>query len=168
MIISLLVAAGENNVIGKDNKLPWHLPNDLKYFKNCTWGMPVVMGRKTFESIGKPLGGRTNIVLTRNKEWKTEGVKAVNDIAQAINFAGESDVKEIFIIGGAEIFKTVFNDAHRIYLTRIHHTFEGDAFFPEMTETDWALARQTFCDADEKNPFPHTFQIWERKQTATN
>src|SRR5688500_2638885 len=106
IIISFLLAASENNVIGKDNKLPWHLPSDLKYFKNLTWGMPVVMGRKTFESFGKPLSGRRNIVISRNNEWKAEGVEIANSIEKAVASAQQSAVNEIFIIGGGEIFKT--------------------------------------------------------------
>src|SRR5688500_18799105 len=134
MTISFLLAASENNVIGKDNKLPWHLPSDLKYFKNLTWGMPVVMGRKTFESFGKPLSGRRNIVISRNNEWKAEGVEIANSIEKAVALAQQSAVNEIFIIGGGEIFKTFLPKAERIYLTRIHHSFDGDAFFPEIDE----------------------------------
>jgi dihydrofolate reductase len=164
MLISLLVAADEANVIGKDNTLPWHLPNDLKYFKNKTWGMPIVMGRKTFESIGKPLQGRTNIVLTRNRDWKSDGVTVVHTMEGAETIANESAVKELFIIGGAEIFNSIFNRADRIYITRIHHTFEGDVFFPVLDENVWQLSKETHCTADEKNAYPHTFQLWERKQ----
>src|SRR5438132_9390099 len=114
MILSLLVAADENNVIGKDNKLPWHLPADLKYFKNQTWAMPILMGRKTFESIGKPLQGRKSIVITRSPEWNHEGVDVVHSMEEATARAEEIGVKEIFIIGGAEIFKTSFSQANRI------------------------------------------------------
>ena len=163
MTLSFLVAASENNVIGKDNKLPWYLPNDLKYFKNLTWGMPVVMGRKTYESFGKPLRGRRNIVITRNKDWKGEGIDTVNSVEDAIALAKESAVKEIFIIGGGEIFKTTINKANRIYLTRIHHSFDGDAFFPEINESEWVLIKERNCPADEKNAYAHSFQVWERK-----
>jgi dihydrofolate reductase len=163
VILSLLLAASENNVIGKDNKLPWHLPNDLKYFKNLTWGMTVVMGRKTYDSFNSLLTGRINIVITRNKDWKAEGVEVVHTIEDAIALAEKSGVKEIFIIGGAEIFKSVLGRADRIYLTRIHHEFEGDAFFPAINEMEWELVKNRDCPADEKNPYPHSFQIWERK-----
>lgn len=163
MILSLLVAADENNIIGKDNKLPWHLPNDLKYFKNQTWAMPILMGRKTFESIGKPLQGRKSIVVTRNKEWKHDGVEVVHSVAQAIEKAKEFGVKEIFVIGGAEIFQTAFEQANRVYLTRIHNQFDGDAYFPNVSEKDWSLVQSRFCAADEKNKYDHTFQVWERK-----
>jgi len=163
MILSLLVAVSENNVIGKDNKLPWHLPNDLKYFKNQTWGMPILMGRKTFESIGKPLPGRNSIVITRSGDWKHEGVDIVHSIDDAIQKAQSFHVKEIFVIGGAEIFATSFKKTNRIYLTRIHDNFDGDVFFPEVSENEWKLISARLCKADEKNFYNHTFQIWERK-----
>ena len=163
MILSLLLAADENNVIGKDNQLPWHLPNDLKYFKNQTWAMPILMGRKTFESIGKPLQGRKSIVITRSNEWKHDGVEVVHSVEEAIEKAKEFAVKEIFVIGGAEIFQTAFAEANRIYLTRIHHQFDGDAYFPEVSDKDWNLVQSRFCAADEKNKYDHTFQVWERK-----
>jgi dihydrofolate reductase len=162
MILSLLVAADENNVIGRDNKLPWHLPADLKYFKNQTWAMPILMGRKTFESIGKPLPGRKSIVITRSKEWKHEGVSAVHSVEEAIGQAATLGVKEIFVIGGSEIFKTAFPQANRIYLTRIHHRFEGDAYFPEVSNHEWKLVQSRFCEADDKNIYAHTFEVWER------
>lgn len=164
VILSLLVAADENNVIGKDNKLPWHLPNDLKYFKNQTWGMPILMGRKTFESIGKPLPGRKSIVITRSKDWNHDGVEVVHSVDEAIEKAKQLGAKEIFVIGGAEIFQTAFPQANRIYLTRIHHQFDGDAYFPELSPNDWDLMQSRLCSADQKNLYAHTFQVWERKQ----
>lgn len=161
VVLSLLVAADEDNVIGKDNQLPWHLPNDLKYFKNLTWGLPIVMGRKTFESIGKPLPGRTNIVITRNTGYKAEGTEVVHTIEAALQVAQQKGAKEIFVIGGAEIFNSVFNQAHRIYLTRIHHRFEGDVFFPQP-DGHWKLVKAQPYKADEKNGYDHTFQVWEK------
>jgi dihydrofolate reductase len=163
MMISFIVAADENNLIGKNNQLPWHLPRDMKYFKNQTWGMTVIMGRKSLESLGKPLQGRKNIVVTRNTDWKSEGVQIAHSIDEAIEIGKQSGVKEIFIIGGAEIFKTAMPLANRIYLTRIHHKFEGDVYFPEVSANEWNLVQSHFCDADEKNLYPHTFQVWERK-----
>ncbi|HEU0112695.1 MAG TPA: dihydrofolate reductase [Flavisolibacter sp.] len=163
MILSLLVAADEQNVIGKNNQLPWHLPNDLKYFKNQTWGMPILMGRKTFESIGKPLLGRKSIVITRNEDWKYKNVDVVHSVEEAIEKAKEYGVKEIFVIGGAEIFITAFKQANRIYLTRIHHQFQGDVYFPEVSALQWNLVQSRFCHADEKNAYSHTFQVWERQ-----
>jgi dihydrofolate reductase len=163
VIISFIVAVSENNVIGKNNKLPWHLPSDMKYFKNQTWAMPVVMGRKTFEALGKPLEGRTNIVITRQPDWKPGGVEIVHSIDQAIVEATKLDAKEIFIIGGAEIFSAALPSADRIYLTLIHHNFDGDAFFPELKQDEWKLVSNKDYNADEKNKYAHTFQVWERK-----
>src|SRR5437764_2605718 len=151
MILSLLVAASENNVIGKENKLPWHLPDDLKYFKNLTWAMPILMGRKTFESIGKPLPGRKSIVITRNEDWMHKGVDVVHSIKEAIEKAESFGVKEVFVIGGAEIFKTALPGADRIYLTRIHRAFEGDVYFPAIDENTWQRVSHRYCEADEKN-----------------
>jgi dihydrofolate reductase len=163
VLISFIVAVSQNNVIGKDNKLPWHLPSDMKYFKNKTWAMPVVMGRKTFEALGKPLDGRTNIVITRQTDWKPAGVAIVHSIDQAILEATMTDAKEIFVIGGSEIFSAALPSADRIYLTLIHHDFEGDAFFPKPDLDDWKLVSNKDCDADEKNKYAHSFQVWERK-----
>ena len=163
MILSLLVAAAENDVIGKDNQLPWHLPNDLKYFKNLTWGMPILMGRKTFDSIGKPLPGRKSIVITRNKDWKHDHVAVVHSVDEAIALAKQDDIKEIFVIGGAEIFNSSFDKADRIYLTRVHQEVDGDVFFPPIDEAKWKLVNAKRCEADEKNAYAHTFQVWERK-----
>jgi dihydrofolate reductase len=162
--LSLLVAADEHNVIGKNNQLPWHLPNDLKYFKNLTWGLPIVMGRKTFESIGKPLPGRKNIVITRNKDYQADGVEVVHQIENAIEVARQAGAREVFVIGGAEIFNSVFGKTDRIYLTRIHHRFEGDVFFPEVNESTWRLVKQHENQPDEKNKYAYTFQVWERKE----
>ena len=163
MIISFIAAVSENNVIGKNNQLPWHLPSDMKYFKNKTWAMPVIMGRKSFEALGKPLDGRTNIVITRQDDWKASGAVVVHSIDQAIVEATKLDAKEIFIIGGAEIFAAALPSADRIYLTRIHQNFDGDAFFPELDITEWKLVSNKDQAADEKNKYAHSFQVWERK-----
>ncbi len=163
MVLSLLVAAAENNVIGKDNQLPWHLPNDLKYFKNLTWGMPILMGRKTFDSIGKPLPGRKSIVITRNKDWQDDNVSVVHSVDEAIALAKQDDIKEVFVIGGAEIFTTAFEQADRLYLTRVHQEVDGDVYFPSIDDTKWKLISAKRCEADEKNTYAHTFQVWERK-----
>jgi dihydrofolate reductase len=163
MILSIIVAASSNNVIGKDNKLPWHLPEDLKYFKNTTWAMPVVMGRKTYESIGKPLSGRINIVITRNKDLKIDGVEAVQSLNEAMEIAGKHKVKEVFIIGGAEIFNTSLPLVSRIYLTRIHSEIDGDVFFPVFNKENWLLVKNKDCEPDEKNIFSYSFQVWEKK-----
>lgn len=164
MLISFVVAASENNVIGKDNQLPWHLPNDLKFFKNITWAMPVIMGRKTFLSFGKPLPGRTNIVVTRKEDWKAEGTIVVHDLDGALEAAGKTDAKEAFVIGGGEIFKQFLPKADKIYLTRVHAIIEGNAFFPEFSETEWKLTSNLDFSADEKHKYAYSFQLWERRR----
>ncbi|HET9825864.1 MAG TPA: dihydrofolate reductase [Chitinophagaceae bacterium] len=163
MTISFIVAVSENNVIGKDNKLPWQLPTDMKYFKNVTWAMPVIMGRKSYEALGEPLRGRTNIVVTRNKDWTAEGVQTVSSVDQAITLAAQTDAREIFIIGGAEIFQAALPSADRIYLTLVHGTFDGDAFFPGIKQEDWELVSNRECEPDAKNAYALSFQVWERK-----
>src|SRR5438045_199167 len=130
MIISHVVAAAENNVIGKNNQLLWHLPNDLKFFKNATWALPVLMGRKTFEALsGKPLNGRVNIVMTKQKDWKADGVVTVHSLADAIFFAKENDYNQLQIIGGGEIYKETLNKTNRLYITRVHASLQGDAYY---------------------------------------
>jgi dihydrofolate reductase len=162
MIISLVVAAATNNAIGKDGKLPWNLPNDMKHFKNVTWGMPIVMGRKTFESLGKALPGRKNIVITRQLAWKAEGTVAVKNIEDALFVAKETDAKEVMVIGGGEIYKTLFDKAKRIYLTRVEAEPEADTFFPSLKPGKWHLVSQQNYEADEKNAYNYSFQLWER------
>ena len=162
MIISLVVAAATNNAIGKGGKLLWNLPNDIKFFKNVTWGMPVVMGRKTFESLGKPLAGRKNIIITRQAGWKAEGAVVVKSIEDALFVAKETDAKEVMVIGGGEIYKTVFEKAKRIYITRVDAEFEADTFFPVIHPKHWHLVSQQNHEADEKNAYNYSFQVWER------
>ena len=164
MIISLVVAASENNVIGKNNQLLWHLPGDMKFFKNVTWAMPVVMGRKTFESMGsKPLSGRKNIVITRKPNWKADGVSVVNSVDAAAVLAGELNYKEVFIIGGGEIYVIAFDRANKIFMTRVHADLEGDTDFPVIEKNDWTLVSNTNNPADEKHAYAFSFQLWERK-----
>lgn len=164
-MISLVVAASENNAIGKNNKLLWYLPNDMKFFKNTTWGLPVVMGRKTFESIGnKPLKGRKNIVITRQTAWDPGGILIAKDIDAAIEYTREMEVKEIFVIGGGEIFRQIFEQSRRIYMTRVHTHLEGDVFFPEINPDEWNLIRSVDHAADDKHTYAYTFQIWDRKK----
>ena len=162
MVISHLVAAAENNVIGKDNKIPWHLPNDLKFFKNKTWGMPVVMGRNTYESLDKPLPGRINVVITSKPDWNREGVLVANTIDKAVQKACGTDCKEVFIIGGGEIFRQSMDIANRIYLTRVHANPEGDTFYPFYDDSKWTLVSADHRTADEKHAFAYTFQTWEK------
>lgn len=162
MTISLVVAAASNNGIGKDGQMPWHLPNDMKHFKNVTWGMPVIMGRKTFESLGKVLAGRKNIVITRQPEWKVAGTVAVKTIEDALFLAKETDAKEVMVIGGGEIYRSLFEKARRIYLTRVEAEPDADTFFPVIHPSEWFLVSQQNHEADEKNAFNHSFQVWER------
>lgn len=162
MIISLVVAAASNNAIGKEGQMPWTMPNDMKHFKNVTWGMPVIMGRKTFESLGKPLAGRKNIVITRQDDWKREGTVAVRNIDDALFLAGQTDAKEVMVIGGGEIYRTFFDKAKRIYLTRIEAEPEADTFFPVIDPKQWTLVSIKNYEADEKNAYNYSFQTWER------
>ncbi|MBM3416280.1 MAG: type 3 dihydrofolate reductase [Bacteroidetes bacterium] len=162
MTISLVVAAATNHTIGKDGKMPWHLPNDMKHFRNITWGMPVVMGRKTFESLGKALPGRKNIVISRQPGWKADGTVAVQSIEDALFVAKETDAKEVMVIGGGEIYRALFDRAKRIYLTRVEAEPDGDTFFPSLNPGQWYLTSQKNHEADEKNAFNYSFQIWER------
>jgi dihydrofolate reductase len=162
MTISLVVAAATNNGIGKDGKMPWHLPNDMRHFKNVTWGMPVVMGRKTFESLGKVLPGRKNIVISRQSGWKAEGTVVVKSLEDALFVAKEADANEVMVIGGGEIYRALFEKAKRIYLTRVEATPEADTFFPSLDPRQWYLVSQKDHEADEKNPYNYSFQTWER------
>jgi dihydrofolate reductase len=167
MIISLIVAASTNNAIGKDNKLLWHLPNDMKFFKNTTWGMPVVMGRKTFEALaGEPLPGRFNFVITRNKNWDPgrAKVQVAPDLPTALKLAARTDCKETFIIGGGEIYKESMSIADRIYMTRVHANLDGDTFFPVIDEASWTMTSHLDFPADEKHAYAYSFQVWERKK----
>ena len=163
MIVSLVVAAAENNVIGKNNQLLWHLPNDLKFFKNTTWGMVVIMGRKTFESVNKPLPGRINIVITRQASWTAEGIITATDLDDALKKAAETNCKEIFVIGGGEIYKQSMTIANKIYITRVHTAPDGDTFFPVIDESNWELTSNEDFEANAKHAFGYSFQIWKRK-----
>lgn len=161
-MLSHIVAASENNMIGIKNGLPWRLSNDFKYFKNKTWGMPVIMGRNTFESLKKELPGRINIVLTKKVDWHAENVFVARDIDEAITKAKESDAKETFIIGGGEIFVQTLSLIDRIYLTRVHTVVEGDTSYPELDTFKWKLIKEESFPQDEKNNFPYTYEIWEK------
>lgn len=162
MKISLIVAAAQNGAIGRDGRMPWHLPNDLRHFKNLTWGMPIIMGRKTFESLGKPLPGRQHIVITRQSGFQPLGVVVVSSPEQALSVAAAQEVNEVMIIGGGEIYKLFLERATRIYLTRIHDSFEGDTFFPAIDFTDWTLTSSLHQPADANNPVDHAFEQWDR------
>ncbi len=160
MKISMIVAADEKNGIGKNNELLCHLPADLKYFKNLTTSHAILMGRKTYESIGKPLPNRTNIIISRNTN-ALEGCHVFNSIEAGIDFAKTLNETELFIIGGDSIYKQSLALTQTIYLTRTHHIFEADAFFPSL-ENDWKLIKETNHLADEKNKFDYSFMVFER------
>jgi dihydrofolate reductase len=162
MIISLIVAASENNAIGKNNQLLWSLPNDMKFFKNTTWGMPVIMGRKTFESLKKDLPGRFNIVITRQPDLKANNIVVAKDLNDALEKSVETNCKETFVIGGGEIYKQFIKVADRIYLTRVHTTIEGDTYFPEIDQSKWKLVSNEDLKKDDKHAYDYSFQVWEK------
>jgi dihydrofolate reductase len=164
MILSLVVAASTNNAIGKNNELLWSLPNDTKFFKNITWAMPVLMGRKTFESLGaKPLNGRLNLVVTSQPDYKANGIVTVKSMSDGIFVATEQDYKELMIIGGGRIYAEAMPVADIIYITRVHHIFENaDAFFPEIDQAKWKLVSNKDYFKDEKHAYDYSFQKWER------
>jgi dihydrofolate reductase len=163
MIKSIIVARADNNVIGKDNKLVWHMPNDLKHFKNTTMGHYIIMGRKTFESQKKPLPGRTSIIITRNKNYKAEGCYVVHSLEDAYQIGREHDQKEVFVLGGAEIYTVALKSVDKIILTEIKAEFEGDAFFSQIDPERWKEVKREDFDADEKNPYPYSFVELEKK-----
>jgi dihydrofolate reductase len=158
--LSLVVAVSKNNVIGGDNKLLWHLPADLKHFKNITYGHSIIMGRKTFESIGRALPGRRNIVVTRQEYFNAEGCTVVKSLQAAVDLC--QDEKEVFIIGGAEVYRQAIHAADKIYLTRIYKAFEGDVFFPELSFSDWKLTKYQRFHADDSNHYEYSFAEYER------
>jgi dihydrofolate reductase len=160
-LVSLIVAMAQNGVIGRDNALPWRLPEDLKRFKAFTLGKTLLMGRKTFESIGRPLPGRSNLVLTRDTGWQAEGVVVVHSVEQALARTGPGS--ELVAIGGAEIYRLVLPFARRIYLTHVHADVPGDTYFPEFDPTQWADVECHPHPADELHAYPMTFVTLERR-----
>ena len=166
MKVSLIVAVSENGVIGKDNDLIWHLPNDMKFFKDTTMGHHVIMGRKNFESIPhkfRPLPNRTNIVITRQSDYKAEDSIVVNSVEEALKVAKSNRENEAFIIGGGQIYKLALeaNLIDRIYLTRIHHSFDGDTFFPELS-SDWEEVNREDCFKDNNHKYDYSFIVLEK------
>ncbi|WP_299707192.1 dihydrofolate reductase [uncultured Pontibacter sp.] len=162
-MIAIVVAIAENNVIGKDNQLIWHLPADLRHFKQKTMGHPMIMGRKTFESIGKPLPGRTTIIVTRQENYQAEGCIVVNSVEEAIAKGKELDSEQVSIVGGAEIYKQALPFVDTLYLTKVHHSFDGDTFFPELQEEEWQEVSAEGHEPDEKNKYRYTFKELRRK-----
>jgi dihydrofolate reductase len=160
-MISFIFAMDKQNTIGKDNQLPWHLPADLAFFKKVTSGHSVIMGRKTFESIGRPLPGRENIVLTSNKDVTFPGCKMVYDFEQLVTKLKASS-EEVFVIGGAEVYRQLLPFADKMYITLIHHSFEGDSYFPDFDQKEWTILSQEKGIKNEKNPYDYEFLIMER------
>ena len=158
--ISLIVARSANGVIGRDNQLPWRLPADLQRFKSLTIGKPILMGRRTFESIGRALPGRVNLVLTRDAAWRAPGVVAVHDLDEAFKQAG--DVPELMVIGGAELFRLVLPRAQRVYLTEVHADVPGDIEFPALTMREWREVERAAHPADERHEHAMTFRTLVR------
>jgi dihydrofolate reductase len=165
MIIQI-AAASENNVLGKDNKIVWHLPDDYKRFKAITTGHYIILGRKTYESLGKPLPNRPHIIVTRKKGYKIEGCQTANSIEEAIKLAPKNE--NVFVIGGGEIYQQALHLTDKIELTRVHATIEGDTFFPEIRNDEWQLIKEEYHPKDEKHALDFTYQTFIRKNSTTN
>lgn len=168
MRLAIIVAQAENRTIGINNKLPWHLPEDLKYFKQVTMAKPIIMGRKTYESIGRPLPGRTNIVISRDSSYQREGIRVVHSLEAARDLAESICViegqDEAMVIGGSQIYVEALAACDRLYLTQVHADVEGDAHFPAFDMSEWQeLGRETFA-SDERNPYNYSFIVLDRKQ----
>ncbi len=161
MNISIIAAADEKGAIGFKGNIPWYLPADFKRFKELTIGHPVIVGQRTFESIGKPLPGRTNIVISNVPGYRAEGCLTAHSFEEAIDLAG--DAEEVFVIGGGQIYRLALPAANTIYLTRVHGTFEGDVFFPNIDESEWDLVSSEPQKKDKKNPIDYTYLVYRRK-----
>lgn len=162
MLISQIVAVANNQVIGKDNDLIWRLPADLKHFKNITMGHCMLMGRKNYESIGRPLPGRTTIIVTRNPKYTAEGCHTVTSIEEGIVLAQSLHETELMIIGGGQIYEQSLKDTAKVYYTTVHETFDGDTFYPKLPVNEWDLISEEKHIADEKNKHDFTFKVFER------
>lgn len=163
MPISIIVAMDKNKLIGKNNQLPWRLPADLAFFKKVTINNTVIMGRNTYESIGKPLTDRRNIIISTNKNLKIKGCEVFNNIEDALD---ASKTKEVFIIGGAKIWQQTIDKADKLYITKIEHTFTGDTYFPKYDENNWQEISSESHKKDEKNPHEYHFKTFTRKSSA--
>ncbi|TCT25512.1 dihydrofolate reductase [Melghiribacillus thermohalophilus] len=162
-MISLLVAMDQNRLIGRNNQLPWHLPEDLRYFKKTTMGHTIVMGRKTFESIGKPLPGRENMVMSRNRNFQPEGCVVIHSWEPVMERNSRNPDQEIFVIGGQRLFEQAIAFADRMYITEIDEQFEGDTYFPAFDPSEWQLISKTKGKKDDQNPYDYSFCVYERK-----
>ena len=157
-----MVARSDNRVIGKDNDLVWHMPADLKYFKQTTMGHYAIMGRKTYESVDKPLPGRTNVIITRQPDYHRENCLVVHSVEEAFALGEENGQEEVFILGGSQIYELTMRLADRIYLTEIKAEFEGDSYFPEIDPAQWKEVKREEHAPDEKNPYPYAFVVLEK------
>ncbi len=166
MKLALIAAVADNNAIGINNKMPWYLPGDLRYFKAVTMGKPIIMGRKTFDSLKKPLPGRTNIVITRDKDWHHEGVKVVHCLADAIALAEDIALingnEEVMVIGGEQIYRLAIEQADRLYLTRVYQSFDGDAFFPEIAQQQWRETSREDIQSEDEQPLTYSYLVLDR------
>lgn len=160
-MITLIAAVAENNALGKNNQLLWHLPDDFKRFKNITTGHHIIMGRKTFESFPKPLPNRTHVIISRQKNYCPEGCIVVDSLEKAIAVCPKNE--ETFIIGGGEIYKQSIAIADKLDITKVHHTFEADTFFPEIDLNEWKLTSSEFHTKDEKHQFDYSFETYLKK-----
>ena len=163
MKISMIAAMAHDRVIGKDNQMPWHLPADLAHFKRVTLGKTVLMGRKTFESIGRPLPGRRNLVISRNPDYQAEGIEVVGSVEAALALLAGSSVEELMVIGGGHLYAEMLPSADCLYLTRIDLAVEGDTRFPAFDDGQWQRVDCESHPADEKNPHPYSFETWQRR-----
>jgi dihydrofolate reductase len=166
MIISIIVAVDEGGGIGFKNKMPWHLPTDLKRFKALTMGHHLVMGRKTYQSIGAPLPGRKTIILSRNPDYRAETCQVVKSLQGAIRIARAAGEKELYVAGGASVYSRALSQADHLYFTRVHCRQEADTFFPTLNDNDWIGICSQYHPEDEMNPFPHTFIHYVRSRSA--
>ncbi len=162
LTLSMIAAMGVNRVIGKDNDMPWHLPADLQHFKKTTLGSPIIMGRKTYDSIGRPLPGRLNIILSRNTNLKIEGCSVVNSLDEALALAQEEASDEVFITGGAHLYNKFLEKTDRLYITLINAEFEGDTYFPDYTQLNWLEVSREDHLADDKNIHDYSFITLDR------
>lgn len=161
-MISFIFAMDRNRLIGKDNDLPWHIPNDFKFFKDMTIGKTIIMGRKTFESFGKPLPDREHIVITSNKNYDRKGCTVIHSIDEILEMEKNQPEKEWFVIGGTVLFDGMLPYADRMYLTYIDYEFEGDTYFPEFDENEWKMVAETKGERNEKNPYDYYFRTYDR------
>lgn len=172
MKLALIAAVADNNAIGINNKMPWYLPGDLRYFKAVTMGKPIIMGRKTFDSLKKPLPGRTNIVITRDTDWHHEGVKVVHSLDDAMALAealilAEAPAlingnEEVMVIGGEQIYRLAIEQADRLYLTRVYQSFDGDAFFPEIAQQQWRETSREDIQSEDDQPLTYSYLVLDR------